>query len=79
MTDQNSQVTTYSYADSLAKASRRSTIRTGGLITYAYSDAPPTPTVTKKTLLKTGFVHTYITSVNTMDGMGHITQTQLTS
>lgn len=74
-TGQNGNVTTYSYSDSLDRLTQIN-YPDGGQTTYSYNDSPPTPsvTVTKKI---TSSENTVSTSI--MDGVGHVTRTELTS
>jgi RHS repeat-associated protein len=74
-TDPNTKTTTYTYNDSLARLTETD-FPDGGRKTIAYNDTPPTPTVTT-TILATP--DPTVTSVSLMDGVGHVTQTQLTS
>jgi YD repeat-containing protein len=74
-TDENSQTTTYAYVDSLDRLTQTS-YADGGQTTYSYNDTPPSPTITATKKLNSS---QSITSVSTMNGLGAVTQTQLTS
>jgi RHS repeat-associated protein len=74
-TDENSQTTSYAYADSLDRLTQTS-YPDGGQATYSYNDTPPSPSVTSSALISSG---KYLTNVSAMDGMGHVVQTQLTT
>jgi RHS repeat-associated protein len=74
--DQNLQPTTYQYNDSLDRLTEVD-FPDGGQTLVTYSDAGPSPTVTTSLKLNPG--GQYLTSVTVKDGVGHITQTQLTS
>jgi len=74
-TDPNAQTTSYTYNDPLGRLTLV-TDADNGQTTYSYVDAPPAPTVTTHKELKFG---TSTINVSTMDGTGHVTQTQLTS
>ncbi len=76
--DENLQNTKYTYGDSLDRLTLVQRAD-GGQTIYSYNDAPPTPTLTTKKELTTGGFGTFVTSVNTTDGIGHVTNTQLTS
>ncbi len=73
-TDANNQTTPYTYNDSLGRLTEAD-YPDGGQTKYAYNDTGAT--VTTSQLLNTS--GTYITRVNSMDGVGHVIQTQLTS
>ncbi len=73
--DQNGQTTTYVYNDSLDRLTETD-FPDGGKTTVAYNDAPPTPSVTTTKVMNSS---QSIVSVATTDGVGHVTQTQLTS
>jgi YD repeat-containing protein len=75
-TDQNNLVTSYKYVDSLNRLTEID-FPDGGKTTLAYNDTPPSPTVTtSKKINNTGLT---ITTVAVSDGLGHVTQSQLTS
>jgi YD repeat-containing protein len=80
--DENNQPTTYkyntppsgcSYPDGLDRLSEIDYPNTGRT-TYCYNDAPYSPTITTT---KTMNSSQSVTSVSTMDGVGHVVQTQL--
>src|SRR5262249_47435045 len=73
--DQNSQSTSYVYNDSLNRLKQIS-YPDGGQTTLSYNDTAPSPTVTTTKLVFSGLS---ITNVAVMDGLGHVTQTQLTT
>ena len=73
--DENSQTTTYAYADTLDRLTQ-ATYPDGGQTTYSYNDAGPSPTETATKKLNSS---QSITTVSTMNGLGDIVQTQLTS
>jgi RHS repeat-associated protein len=73
--DQNSKATTYVYNDSLGRLTESDYPDTGQTL-VTYSDSPPSPSVTTKRLISSG---SYLTSVSTMDGLGHVVKTALTS
>jgi RHS repeat-associated protein len=75
-TDQNNLVTSYKYVDSLDRLTEAD-FPDGGKTTLAYNDTPPSPTVTTSTKINsTGLT---ISTVAVSDGLGHVTQSQLTS
>jgi len=74
-TSENSQTTTYSYTDSLDRLTETD-YPDGGQTLISYNDTPPTPSITTEKLIRSG---QYITMVNVMDGMGHVTDSELTS
>jgi RHS repeat-associated protein len=74
-TDQNSLTTSYAYADPLTRLTQINN-PDGGQTTVSYSDTAPAPTVT--TTKKINSTQS-VTSVSVSDGLGHVTQTQLTS
>jgi len=74
-TDENSQVTSYLYADPWNRLTTVNYPDTGQT-SYQYSDAGPSPSVTTTTKLSSSVSST---SVKTMDAYGHVTQTALTS
>jgi RHS repeat-associated protein len=71
--DQNSQLTTYKYNDSLGRQTETDYPDTGQT-TLSYNDSTPSVTTTK---LISSSVSLSTTAV--MDGLGHVTQTQLTT
>jgi RHS repeat-associated protein len=73
--DQNGQPTTYIYNDPFFRPTQVAYPDHGGT-TISYNDAPPTPSATTTTPITSSLS---MTSISVMDGMGHITQTQLTS
>jgi YD repeat-containing protein len=80
-TDENGQTTTYSYNDSLNRLTNTqgpADPNNGNQhpsVTYTYNDSANTIT-TSELLNTSGLLKT---SVSVMDGLGHVTQTQLTS
>jgi RHS repeat-associated protein len=74
-TDENQLQTTYSYNDSLRRITATN-YPDGGQITKSYTDTPPTPSIT--TSKKINSTQT-LTTVEVMDGMAHVTETQVTS
>jgi RHS repeat-associated protein len=74
-TDPNAQTTTYSYVDSLDRLTNVG-YPDGGKTAYSYDDAPPTPNVTTTKAMSAS---QSFTTVSTMDGVGHVTQTETTS
>jgi RHS repeat-associated protein len=86
-TDENSQITNYSYNDPLLRL-KQASYPDGGQTEYAYSDVAPSPSVTTCRLINATAGATcssasppagWRTSLNTMDGMGHTVQTELVS
>ncbi|HXX19881.1 MAG TPA: RHS repeat-associated core domain-containing protein [Candidatus Acidoferrum sp.] len=73
--DENSQITTYKYNDSFGRLTETD-YPGGGVTTLSYNDAPSTPSIT--TSKKVNSSQT-LTSVSVKDGLGHVTQAQLTS
>jgi len=75
--DENNQVTKYTYSDPLDRPTEVD-YPDGGLTTYSYNDTVLSPTVTTSKLLDapSGLEDT---SVATMDGMGHVVETDLTT
>jgi len=74
-TGQNGNVTTYSYSDSLDRLTEIN-YPDGGQTTYSYNDSPPSPSVTMTKLVQSGVNYQ---SESIMDGVGHVTRTELTS
>ena len=74
-TDENSQTSTYAYVDSLDRLTQAS-YPDGGQTTYSYNDTPPSPTQTATKKLNSS---QSVTTVSTMNGLGAVIQTQLTS
>ena len=74
--DENSQPTNYVYNDSLRRLTETD-YPDGGKTTVSYNDAPPSPSVTTSRLVNTSPL--YVTTVSTMDGLGHTVQTALTT
>jgi len=73
--DQNGQTTKYHYNDLLARPTETD-YPDGGQTLVTYNDVAPTPSITTKKLISSG---NYLTSVSTMDGIGHVTNSQITS
>lgn len=73
-TDQNNQMTLYKYNDLLGRLTESD--YPVGQTLISYSDAPLSPTVTTEKLISSGV---YLTTVDTLDGMGHQIESQLTS
>lgn len=73
--DENSQTTSYTYSDSFARLTE-SDYPDGCKTKISYSDAGPSPSVTTSKLLSGS---TYATTVEVTDGLGHPTETELTS
>jgi len=73
--DQNGQPTTYTYNDPLDRLTQTS-YPDGGVTTLAYNDTPPMPTVTTSKKLNSSQT---VVSVAVEDGLGHVTETELTS
>jgi RHS repeat-associated protein len=82
-TDENSQTTNYTYDDSLNRLTEAqgppdpNNSNQRPTTTYSYNDSAPTPSITTSELLNTSGVQK--TSESIMDGMGHVTYTELTS
>jgi RHS repeat-associated protein len=76
--DENGQMTTYAYTDPLDRLSQITypPSGSGGETIYTYNDSPPSPSVTTQQEISAG---TSLTTVKVMDGMGHVTETELTS
>ncbi|MGH9450924.1 MAG: hypothetical protein ACRD11_10320, partial [Terriglobia bacterium] len=74
-TDQNGNVTSYTYGDPLDRLTEIND-PDGGRTQYAYNDSPPSPSVTTTKAI-TSSQNDVSTSV--MDGVGHTIQTQVTS
>jgi hypothetical protein len=82
--DQNRQPTTYKYNIRPQGCSFTDTLNRlgevdypdGGKTTYCYNDSAPSPSVTTSQVLNSS---TSKTTVSVMDGMGHVTRTQLTT
>jgi RHS repeat-associated protein len=74
-TDENGLIMNYSYNDSLRRLTETDR-PDGGKTTLSYNDAPPVPSVIASKTINTTQT---LTSVAARDGMGHQTQTQLTS
>jgi hypothetical protein len=73
--DENSQTTSYTYADPFARLTLTTYPVGGGQTSYTYNDAGPTPSVTT---VKETSSSGAITTENIMDGMGHVTNSTLT-
>jgi RHS repeat-associated protein len=74
-TDPNSQQTTYAYNDKLGGLTAIN-YPDGGQTSYSYNDSTPAPTVTTT---KLATPDPTITSVTTYDGLGRLSETELTS
>jgi RHS repeat-associated protein len=74
-TDPNGQPTLYSYVDSLRRLTETD-FPDNGQTKIAYNDTAIPPTITTSRLMNTSNV--YVTSVATLDGLGHIVKTLLT-
>jgi RHS repeat-associated protein len=74
-TDQNLLQTQYFYVDSLRRLTETDFPDTGKT-KISYNDTAPSPTITSSRLMNTANV--YVTSVATLDGLGHIVKTLLT-
>ncbi|MGH9525208.1 MAG: hypothetical protein ACRD2F_00920, partial [Terriglobales bacterium] len=74
-TDENGNTTTYVYSDPLARLTQVN-YPDDGETTYAYDDAPPSPTVTASKEISSG---DWLTTVSIQDGMGHAVETETTS
>jgi RHS repeat-associated protein len=79
-TDQNNQVTSYKYVDSLARLTETD-YPDSGKTTMTYNDASynpstPSPSVTTTRAITSS---TNLISVSAMDGLGHTVETELTS
>jgi len=74
-TDTNGQPTTYTYNDPMNRLTQVNYPDTGEE-TIAYTDTAPSPTVTTTKLIRASVAEK---SVGTMDGMGHVVKTQLTT
>jgi RHS repeat-associated protein len=70
--------TTYSYNDALRRPTETD-YPDGGKTTFAYNDTAPSPTVTVSKLVSTSPAPLSVTTITTMDGLGHTVQTALTS
>jgi RHS repeat-associated protein len=71
--DENGQPTTYTYADSLGRLTAVN-YPDNGQTAYAYYDAGPSPTITTSKLITSSIP---LTTITTLDGMGHPVGTQL--
>jgi RHS repeat-associated protein len=74
-TDNNGLITNYIYNDPFSRPTQVNN-PDGGQTTIAYNDTAPNPTVTTTKKIN---ATTSATSVSVMDGIGHVTETQLTS
>jgi len=74
-TDPNGRTTTYQYNDSLTRPTNIG-YPDGGQTSISYSDSAPSPSVTTSKLMTSG---QSITNLAVSDGIGHVTQTQLTT
>jgi len=70
--------TTYLYNDSLRRLTETD-YPDGGKTTLSYNDAAPTPSVTTTRLVTATPSLANISTTAVLDGMGHVTQTQLTT
>lgn len=79
-TDQNNNKTDYTYADPLNRLTKSQGPPDSGnqrpTTTYGYNDGAPSPSVTTTTIASP---NPSVVSVSVMDGLGRVTQTQLTS
>ncbi len=75
LTDENSQQTSYQYADPWWRLTS-STFPDGGSVTNTYSDAGPNPSVTTTTLISTG---NNLQTETIMDAAGHVIHNELLS
>jgi len=74
-TDENSQTTTYKYNDNLSRLTETD-FPDNGETTLAYNDLAPSPTVTTTKLISSSVS---VTTIATMDGIGHPVQTELST
>lgn len=74
-TDENLNPTSYQYNDPFARLTETD-YPDGGQTKVSYNDTPTTPSVTTSKELTSG---QYVTTVAIMDGMGHITDSELTT
>jgi RHS repeat-associated protein len=75
-TDENNQLTSYFYSDTFRRPTETD-FPDGGKATISYNDAPPSPSVTTSRLMNSS--NQFVTSTATMDGVGHVVKTLLTS
>jgi len=73
--DQNNLTTSYAYADSILRLTQIN-YPDGGQSTISYTDVSPSPSMTTTRKLNST---QSVTTIEIMDGMGHVTQTQLTT
>jgi RHS repeat-associated protein len=73
--DENKEATTYRYNDLLGRLTE-SDYPDGGDTSFGYDDAPPSPSITTKRLISSSLS---LSTVKTMDGLGHIIQSELVS
>lgn len=73
--DPNSQVTGYKYDDPLHRLTETD-YPDGGQTILSYNDNPSSRSITTQKLISSG---QYLTSISTLDGVGHVTGTQLTT
>ena len=79
-TDPNGQSTSFHYNDPLLRLTETDYPTGGGTTTVAYADPTPSNPITPSiTTTKTASPDPSLINVAQMDGMGHVTQTQLTS
>lgn len=76
LTDQNSQTTTYKYADSLRRITETD-FPDGGVTLISYNDTPPNPSVTTQNKLDSS--GRYVATVTVTNGVGSPTEIELTS
>ena len=75
-TDENSKTTSYTYADSLYRLTATN-FPDGGMTSVSYNDAVPSVQTTK--LLDESGTPAPEVNLSIMDGMGHVTETELTT
>jgi len=75
-TDPNSQSTSYIYNDPFNRPTMAN-FPDGGKTTTSYNDTPPNPSVTSSRLVNSS--GSSVTSTSTMDGIGHLVKTLLTT
>jgi RHS repeat-associated protein len=76
--DQNNNTTSYLYNDSLRRLTETD-LPDGGKSTISYNDTAPTPSVTTTRLIATSPSTLNLSTTAIMDGIGHFTQSQLTT
>ncbi|HWZ99533.1 MAG TPA: RHS repeat-associated core domain-containing protein [Candidatus Dormibacteraeota bacterium] len=77
-TEQNGKTTSYQYGDVLHRPTETD-FPDGGKSTISYNDTAPTPSVTTTRLITTTPSTLNLSTTSIMDGLGHVTQTQLTT